>query len=203
MCGEHSQWVGHTGVATAQGGVHFQVPATQAPRCSVRTQSQMGRVSCALPSSKPLRLSRVTSVDLMIFPGPSCSGFRVHEECTVSVGPWVSCPSQVQASQALGCVTHADSQVDHASGAPARSKLLDSWVCHEGRVPGGPGISLGELVSGCDTPGTYELSRIPVRHGRLQATCSQFDGRCGWDSSGPLPSTSGCSTPASLPQGGP
>ena len=131
--------VGNTGVATAQGRVHFQVPATQAPRWSVRTQSQVSRVSCPLPSSKLLRFSRATSVGPMNFPGPSCSGSRVHGECTVPSEPWISCPSQVEASQALGCVTHVESQVDHASGIPARSKLLgflgvpwgaDSQVVH-------------------------------------------------------------------------
>ena len=36
-----------------------------------------------------------------------------------------------------------------------------SWVCHEGTVPDVPCVSSGELISGCDTPGRCDPSRIP------------------------------------------
>ena len=42
---------------------------------------------------------------------------------------------------------------------------IGSWVFCQGTVPGGPCVSSGKLVSGFDTPGRYEPSRIPERRG--------------------------------------
>ena len=40
-----------------------------------------------------------------------------------------------------------------------------SWMHHKGTVPGMLCVSSGELISGCDTPGGCEPSRIPGRCG--------------------------------------
>ena len=79
-----------------------------------------------------------------------------------------------------------------------------SWVCNEGTVPGVVCVSSGDLISDCDPPGRCQLSRIPGRCGEQLASCSQFGGGCGLrrrDCRNPLPSGSGCHTPASLPLG--
>ena len=38
---------------------------------------------------------------------------------------------------------------------------LVSWVCCESAISGVLCVSSGELISGCDPPGRYQLSRIP------------------------------------------
>ena len=40
-----------------------------------------------------------------------------------------------------------------------------SWVCHESAVSAVPGVSSGELISGCNPPGRCQMSRIPGRFG--------------------------------------
>ena len=59
-------------------------------------------------------------------------------------------------------------------------------------------VSSGELISGCDTPGRCQPSRIPGRCGQQLEACSQFGGRChlwGRDCSSALPSSSGFTHP--------
>lgn len=115
---------------------------SQLQAAQVLTCSKCG--SHELPRSKLLRFlgaRRVHSpkwaMNLMPFPGRSLSGSWVCHTCGVSGGSciWYTC--QIQAAWVPGCAMRC-------------------------RLPGGPCISLWELVSGCDTPGTYELSRIPV-----------------------------------------
>ena len=178
--GECSQWMDHTGFSTAQGGRYFL--------------------------------------------DPHCSGCRVLCKGTVPSGPCISCISQI-----LECSTRAQTQIGCTFSAFPRSKLLRplvvwyvhypiwamhlihlpslghivSWVCHKGIVPGVLCL-LWELISGCDTPGRCELSRIPGKDVYQLATCSQFVGRCslgGLDCSNSLPSWSGCSTLDYLPPG--
>ena len=55
MCGEYSQWLGHTGFAPALGMCAFLVYTTEAPGCSAGELSKAGPVLCSLPRSKPLR----------------------------------------------------------------------------------------------------------------------------------------------------
>ncbi|CAI9159254.1 unnamed protein product [Rangifer tarandus platyrhynchus] len=66
-------------------------------------------------------------------------------------------------------------------------------------------VSSGELISGRDTPGRCQPSRIPGRRSQQLGACSQFGGRCrlwGRDCRSPGPPSSGCHTPASLPPEG-
>ena len=81
----------------------------------------------------------------------------------------------------------------HLIHLPGSSRSV-SQVCHESTVPGVLCVSSGDLISGCDTYGRYQLSRIPGRRGEQLGACSQFGGRCrlwGQDCSSPLPSSSG------------
>ena len=78
------------------------------------------------------------------------------------------------------------------------------WVSSRSTVPGGPCVSSEKLISGCDIPGRCQPSRIPGRPGWQLRACSQFGGRSslwGLYCSSPLPSSSGCHMPASLPPG--
>ena len=86
---------------------------------------------------------------------------------------------------------------------PPSPGCLVSQVRHKGTVPGALCVSSGKLISGCDTPGRCDLSRIPERCGLWLAACSVWWEMWSWgrDCSGPLPSASGCRTPASLPPG--
>ena len=54
-CREHSQCVGHTGLAPIHGMCAFAVYTAQAPGCSAGELSKAGPGLQALPRSKPLR----------------------------------------------------------------------------------------------------------------------------------------------------
>ena len=56
-CGECSQWMDHTGFATAQGSMCSQVYTAQAPGYPARALTQVGPVFHAFSRSKPLRFS--------------------------------------------------------------------------------------------------------------------------------------------------
>ena len=114
----------------------------------------------------------------MYFPGLSCSGSRVFARAQTQMGcgfcdlPGPNCSG----NWVVGKRTVPGGPCIHAL-----SNLGDSvsWVCHEGTVPGVPCVSSGELISGCDTPGRCEPSRIPGRRHYQLAACLQFGGRCG------------------------
>ena len=59
----------------------------------------------------------------------------------------------------------------HLSHLPGSSRSV-SQVCHESTVPGVLCVSSGDLISGCDTYGRYQLSRIPGRRGEQLGACS-------------------------------
>ena len=145
MCGECSQCMDHTGFAQAH-SMFFLVLHCSGCRVLCRALSKVDPVFHVLPS-----LSR--------------SGSWVFCKGTDPDGLWVLCPSQVQTAQATSCLASALSQVGLASYALSNLGDSVSWVHHEGTVPGVPCISSGELISGCDTPGGCEPSRIPGRHG--------------------------------------
>ena len=59
----------------------------------------------------------------------------------------------------------------HLIHLPGSSRSV-SQVCHESTVPGVLCVSSGDLISGCDTYGRYQLSRIPGRRGEQLGACS-------------------------------
>ena len=98
-CGECSQWMDHTGFATAQGGLYIPGPHCSCPGSSARALFHVDPVFRALPSSKPLRFSGALqghrprwAVHFVLFPGASSSGDWVLGECTVLVGLCVLLP---------------------------------------------------------------------------------------------------------------
>ena len=164
MCGECSQWVDHIGFATAQGSMYF--PDLHCSGSQVALQGHCPKWALCL----------------MQFPGLSRSGFWVFCRGTDPDGLCILCPSQVQPLRQPGAWrAHCPRRslcLNHLPG-PSRSV---SWVHHKSAVTGVLCVSSGELISGCDTPGKCQPSRIPRRRGYQLATCSQFGGRCGlWD----------------------
>ena len=82
---------------------------------------------------------------------------------------------------------------------PHSSRLV-SWVCSRSTVSGVLCVSSGELISGCNTPGGCQPSRIPGRLGWQLGVCSEFGGGCClWCQNCPSPSGPGCCLPSSLP----
>ena len=77
----------------------------------------------------------------------------------------VLCPTQVQAAQVTRYLVSTLSQLDGASyHLPGPSHSV-SWMCSKRAVSGVPCISSGWLISDCNPPGRYQLSRIPGRLG--------------------------------------
>ena len=123
-----------------------QVYTGQAPGYSAGALSQVGPAFCALPRSKPLRflgtlqgLRPCWGVHFVPFPGLNSSGDWLLGECTVPGWPCILCTSPIPAT----------------------------WFpwCPKSTVPGVLCVSSRELISGCDTPGRCQPSRIPGRHG--------------------------------------
>ena len=124
----------------------------QAPGCSARALSQVGPAFHALPRSK-----------LLGFLGP-LQRHRPRWAVYFVPFPGPSCSGDQVFLNAL-------SQVGPESYVSLWSQPLS--------FPGVPCVSSGELISGCDTPGRCEPSRIPGRRHYQLAACLQFGGRCG------------------------
>ena len=123
-----------------------KVHTAQASGCSAVALSQVCPAFCALPWSKLLRCFGTLqghrpqwAVHFLPFPGPSNSGDQVLGKCTDSDGLCVLCTYPVPATWFPCCAQRAVSGV----------------LC----------VSSGKLISGCDTPGRCEASRIPGRCG--------------------------------------
>ena len=162
-----------------------QVHTAQTPGCSARALSHVDPAFHALPRSKPLRFSGAPqghrprwAVCFVPFFHPSCSGDQVLGECSVPGQPCVLCTSLIPTTQFPGCATRAQSQVCLLSP-------LGSWS---------QAVTLLEDVNcpGCqeDVVSNWQPAQVGGRYDL-----------CGWDYSSPLPSSSGCRTPASLPLG--
>ena len=86
----------------------------------------------------------------MHFPGLNCSGSWVFHEGTGPHGLCALSLSQVQATEATGClVMDCRRWAMHLTHLHSRSPLV-SRVHHESTVPGAPYVSSEELASGCD-----------------------------------------------------
>ena len=149
VCGECSQCLGHTGFAPAPCMCAFPINTAQAPGCSAGELSKVGPGLCALPRSKPLRLSFLSTpttaqtrlgLCFVPFPGPSSSGNQVLGELTL---------------------LRSGSASYHLPG-PCRSV---SQMRSGSTISGVSCVSSGELISGCDPPGGCQPSRIPGRLG--------------------------------------
>ena len=104
MCGECSQWLDHTGFATAQGGM-----------CFLGLHCSGSRVLCKGTVPSGPYISGTSQV---------CSGSWVLQKFTYLDRHCILCPSQVQVAQVTKCLASALSQVDHASYSSAWSQML-------------------------------------------------------------------------------
>ncbi|CAN0537490.1 unnamed protein product [Rangifer tarandus platyrhynchus] len=102
----------------------------------------------ALPRVKPLRFG---------FSGTP-QRHRLGRACAF-------CPSQVRAAQGPGAWRAHTPQVGGASYHLPRPSHSVSWVRSGGTVSGVPCVSSGGLISGCETPGGCQPSRVPGRLG--------------------------------------
>ena len=128
----------------------------------VLSHSTLLSLQVALQGNCPKR-----ALGFMHFPGLSCSGSGpwVLHKGTDSVGhAFFVLPRSEQLRQAGVCRTHCPRWSVHLNHLPSPSHLV-SWVHHESTVSGGPCVSSGELISGCNPPGRCQPSRIPGRLG--------------------------------------
>ena len=147
MCGECSQYLGHTGFAPAHGVCAFLVYTAQAPgysagELSKRALGCMHFPGLSCPGSGFLGYSTKAQTWLGLrfvpFPGLSSSGDQVLGEHTLPRSGGVSY---------------------HLPGPSC-------WVfcvCSGSAVSGVPCVSSGDLISGCNPPGGCQPSRIPGR----------------------------------------
>ena len=80
----------------------------------------------------------------------------------------ILCPSQVQAAQVTRCLVSALSQVGGCLLSPPPSQPFCYLGAQGSTISGVPCercVSSGELISGCDTLGRCQLSRIPGGRG--------------------------------------
>ena len=95
----------------------------------------------------------------------SGSGSRVLHKGTHSVGPaFCALPRSEQLRRPGAWRAHSPQvgSVSYHLLLPSRSV---SWVHRKSAVSGVPCVSSGALISGCNPPGGYQLSRIPGRLG--------------------------------------
>ena len=147
MCGQCLQCMNHTGLAQLLG--------------SVLSWSTQLRLQVALQGNCPKQ-----ALGFMHFPGLRCSdpGSRVLHKSTDSVGPaFCALPSSELLRRPCAWQMHCPRWPVHLNHLPSPSHLV-SWV-HPSAFSGVLCVFSGELISGCDPPGRFQLSRIPGRLG--------------------------------------
>ena len=87
ICGECSQYLGHTGFAPAHCVCAFPVYTAQAPGCSAEELSKAGPGLCAFPRSNMLRFR-----------------FSATPQRCRLIWACVLCPSQVRVAQVMRCL---------------------------------------------------------------------------------------------------
>ena len=73
----------------------------------------------------------------------------------------ILCPSEVRAAQATRYLTSTVSRRCGVSYQLSNPSCSDSWVAAGMPTSGGPCLSVGELISGCDPPSGCQPPRIP------------------------------------------
>ena len=140
------QCPGRTGFAPAQSVCAFPVYTAQAPGCSAGELSKVGPGLRALPRSMLLRFR-------FRFSGTP-QRRRLSQTC-------ILCPSEVRAAQATRYLTSTVSRRCGVSYQLSNPSCSDSWVAAGMPTSGGPCLSVGELISGCDPPSGCQPPRIP------------------------------------------
>jgi len=186
MCEECLQSMDHTGSAPAHGGTCFLDLHCSGFRLLSRVTVQSG--CCVLCTSQVwaaqvqvLGYSTGAQTQLCMcfvpFPGPSSSGNQLLGEHTVPRGPCILITFPVPGTWFPRCIVRALSQVCHVSP-------LGSWS------------QAVTLLADVNRSGSQEdlVSNWEPAHSLVEDA-----GLWGWEWSSPLPSSSGCHLPASLP----
>ena len=128
---------------------------------------------CAFPvyTAQPLGCSArnclMRALVCMHFPGIGFSGSssQVLHKGAELVGPlFCARPRSKQLRQPGAWRAHSSQLGGAFYHLPGLSRLV-SWVHSRSTVSGVPCVSSGALISGCDPPGVYQLSRISGRLG--------------------------------------
>ena len=116
-CGGCSQWMVHTGFATAQGSMYFAGPHCSGSSTLCKGTVPSGHCVRALPSSKLLRFSEAPqghrsrwAVHFVLFPGPSSSGdwvFVEHPIPSVRASSTLPRPRLLSFPDAMGAQSQA------------------------------------------------------------------------------------------------
>ena len=144
MRSAHSRWT-TLGLPQPKVACASWVYTAQAPGCSARALSQVGPTFHALPKSAQVL------------------------GCSRSSHTWIgiafcALPRSKQLRRPGTWLVHCPRWAMHLMHLPGYSCLI-SQVCCKSTAPGVPGVSSQELISGCDTPGRCEPSRVPGMHG--------------------------------------
>ena len=140
---------------------HWACPALGVCAFLVYTAQAPAFSSLALQGNCPKQ-----ALGFMHFPGLRCSdpGSRVLQKSTDSVGPtFCALPSSKLLRQPCAWQMHCPRWAVHLNHLPSPGHLV-SWV-HPSTISGVLCVSSGELISGCDPPGRFQLSRIPGKLG--------------------------------------
>ena len=181
MCEECLQSMDHIGSAPAHGGMCFllRFQVAQQGHCPKWTLCfvHFPGLSCSGSGSRVLHKGTNLGLGLVSFPGPSSSGNQLLGEHTVPRGPCILITFPVPGTWFPRCIVRALSQVCHVSP-------LGSWS------------QAVTLLADVNRSGSQEdlVSNWEPAHSLVEDA-----GLWGWEWSSPLPSSSGCHLPASLP----
>ena len=143
MCWGCSQWMDHTGFATAQGGKYFLGPHCSGSRVVCKGTVPSAPCFYAIPRSKSLRFSDTPQghrsrwvVCFVPFPGASHSANWVLGEHTVPGSSCILCTYLVLAVWYPGCVMRAQSQESDVSPMGSYIRLDTLGTCEASRISG-------------------------------------------------------------------
>ena len=136
-------------------GPHWVCPNSQ---WHVLSQSTLLRLQVALQGCSPKQ-----ALHFMQFPDLSCSGsgsWVLHKGTDLVGHAFCDLPRSEKLRRPGAWQAHCPRWACHLNHLPRPGRLV-SQVCRKGTISGVPCVSSGELISGCDPPGRYQLSRIP------------------------------------------
>ena len=136
-------------------GPHWVCPNSQ---CHVLSQSTLLRLQVALQGCSPKQ-----ALHFMQFPDLSCSGsgsWVLHKGTDLVGHAFCDLPRSEKLRRPGAWRAHCPRCAVRLNQLPGPGCLV-SWVCCESAISGVLCVSSGELISGCDPPGRYQLSRIP------------------------------------------
>ena len=156
MGNTNKYWWHAWGVLTVY-GPHW---VCQSPRWHVLSGSILLRLHGILQEHSPK-----WTLHFMTFPLLSRSDFRYSVRAQTQMDCAYCALPRSKKLRLLGSQqAHCSRRAVHLNYLPSRSCLV-SWECCESTISLVPCVSSGKLISGCDTPGRCQQSRILGRRG--------------------------------------